>query len=185
MIDLRGVTAKGAVGKRLEVSYMERQGKSLVAVPYRGEVVTVEARKGLRIKLDGYVRREWVTDEDEGADDWGWYADERRRISDVIAANEIDNLLMVSGDAHMVAIDDGTNTDYSTVGDAGFPLIHAAALDRRGSTKGGPYSHGAIGGGGQYAVVDIDDDGDVVTVRLQAKNHDDEVLLAYEFTVGA
>ena len=127
----------------------------------------------------------WVTDEDEGADDWGGYADERRRISDVIAANEIDNLLMVSGDAHMVAIDDGTNTDYSTVGGAGFPLIHAAALDRRGSTKGGPYSHGAIGGGGQYAVVDIDDDGDVVTVRLQAKNHDDEVLLAYEFTVGA
>ena len=47
---------------------MERQGKALVAVPYRGSVVSVDVKKGLRVKLDGYVRREWVTDEDE----WVW-----------------------------------------------------------------------------------------------------------------
>ena len=36
--------------------------------------------------------------------------DERRVIADTIADNKIKNLLLVSGDAHMVAIDDGTLT---------------------------------------------------------------------------
>ncbi len=125
----------------------------------------------------------WVADEAEGADHWGGYADERGRIADVIAAHSIDHLLMVSGDAHMVAIDDGTNTDFSTVGGAGFPLIHAAALDRPGSTKGGPYSEGAIGGSGQYAVIDVVDEGDAIEVSLRAKRYDGETLLSYEFAV--
>lgn len=68
VIDLHNLSPRAAVGLRLQVSYMERQGKQLVAVPYRGEVVSVDMRKGLRVKLDGYVRREWVTDEDE----WMW-----------------------------------------------------------------------------------------------------------------
>ena len=68
VIDLRGVGQKAAVGMRLQVSYMERSGKSLLPVAYRGSVASVDMRKGLRVKLDGYVRREWVTDEDE----WTW-----------------------------------------------------------------------------------------------------------------
>jgi hypothetical protein len=68
VIDLHNLSPRDAIGLRLQVSYMERQGKQLVAVPYRGEVVSVDLRKGLRVKLDGYVRREWVTDEDE----WSW-----------------------------------------------------------------------------------------------------------------
>jgi len=67
-IDLCGASPREAVGSRLQVSYMERQGKNLVAVPYRGSVVSVDLKKGLRVKLDGYKRREWVTDEDE----WVW-----------------------------------------------------------------------------------------------------------------
>ena len=46
---------------------MERSGKQLVSVPYRGAVVSFDPKKGLRVKLDG-VRREWVTDDDE----WDW-----------------------------------------------------------------------------------------------------------------
>ncbi len=125
----------------------------------------------------------WVADEAEGADHWGGYPDERRRISNVIAEHDIDNLLMVSGDAHMVAIDDGTNTDYSDTGNAGFPLLHAAALDRPGATKGGPYSVGAIGGSGLYAVVDVTDDGSAIEVAVQAKRYDGDVLLAHTFVV--
>ena len=127
----------------------------------------------------------WVAEATDGADDWGGYADERRVIADVIADNDIDNLLMISGDAHMVAIDDGTNTDFSTDGDSGFPLLHAAALDRPGSTKGGPYSEGENGGSGQYGVVDIDDTGDSISVSLRAKRYDGEVLMSYDFEVGA
>jgi hypothetical protein len=44
---------------------------------------------------------------------------------------------MISGDAHMVAIDDGTNSDYADGGGGGFPVFHAGALDRSSSVKGG------------------------------------------------
>ncbi len=127
----------------------------------------------------------WVAEEQDGADHWGGYAAERLIIANTIADNQIDNLLMISGDAHMVAIDDGTNTDYSSRGDAGFPLLHAAALDRPGSTKGGPYSEGEIGGSGQYGAVDIDDQGDTIAVSLRAKRYDGETLLSYDFEVAA
>ena len=71
VIDLGRVPVKQAIGSRLQVSYMERQGRSLNSVPYRGVVVSVDMRRGLRVKLDGYVRREWVTDEDE----WTWLSE--------------------------------------------------------------------------------------------------------------
>ena len=146
------------------------------------EVVRASEEQALVVWLNPVP---WVARDDEGADHWGGYPEERRSIAETIAANGIDNLLMVSGDAHMVAIDDGTNTDFSTDGDSGFPLLHAAALDRPGSTKGGPYSHGSIAGGGQFGVIDIDDSGDAVTVSLAAKNHRGEVLLSYSFLVGS
>ena len=124
----------------------------------------------------------WVAKDDASADDWGGFADERRRIADVIAEHDLD-LLMVSGDAHMVAIDDGTNTDYSTHGDDGFPLIHSAPLDRPASIKGGPYSEGAIAKPGQYARVDVTDNGDTITVDLAARRYDGETLLTYSFEI--
>lgn len=36
----------------------------------------------------------------------------------------------------MLAFDDGSNSDYSDDGGAGFPVMQAAPLDRWGSTKG-------------------------------------------------
>lgn len=125
----------------------------------------------------------WVTQASEGADSWGGYATERAQIANYIADNEIDNLLMVSGDAHMVAIDDGTNTNFSDTPGPGFPLLHAAALDRPGSTKGGPYSEGAIGGGGQFGVLDVVDENGRIEVTLRALDWQGEELLSYSYAV--
>ncbi len=112
--------------------------------------------------------------------------DERRLIADALSVAGVDNLVMISGDAHMVSIDDGLNSGYSSDGSPGFPVLHAAALDRPGSMKGGPYSHGAIAGSGQFGRIEIDDDGgDVVTVRLSAHNWEGEELLSYQFDVEA
>lgn len=109
----------------------------------------------------------WIAAAEPGEDTWAGYAEERARIADALAAAEVRNLVMLSGDAHMVAIDDGTNSGYAADGSPGFPVLHAAALDRPGNVKGGPYSEGTFPGGGQYGLVDIaDDGGDVVTVRL-------------------
>ncbi len=126
----------------------------------------------------------WIADAEDGADHWGGYAVERRELADHIATNNIDNLLMVAGDAHMVAIDDGSNTDYSTDGHPGFPLIHSAALDRLGSVKGGPYSEGVVAGGGQFATIDVRDDGDSIVVRLTGLDWQGNELLAYEFSTA-
>jgi hypothetical protein len=88
---------------------------------------------------------------------------------------------MISGDAHMVALDDGTNTNYSTKSGKGFPLLHAAALDRPGSSRGGPYSHGEFPGTGQFGLVEIIDDGTDVSVVLEGRTWQDEVLTTLRF----
>ena len=88
---------------------------------------------------------------------------------------------MVSGDAHMVALDDGTNTDYSTADAGGFPLLHAAALDRPGGTKGGPYSSGTFPGGGQFGEVEVRDDGATMTVVLRGLTWEGDVLVEQAF----
>jgi phosphodiesterase/alkaline phosphatase D-like protein len=120
-------------------------------------------------------------------DDWGAYATERRELADFIAANDLaEGLVMASGDAHMLAIDDGTNSDYSAAGDAAFPILHAAALDRPGSTKGGPYSEGAIPGGGQFGLISVEDDGgEQIDVTLTGLNWEGEELLSHRFSVPA
>ncbi len=146
------------------------------------ELVTAAADHALVIWVNPVP---WVAEAVDGADHWGGYSAERRHLADLIASNDIDNLLMVSGDAHMIAIDDGTNTDYSSSGGAGFPLIHAAPLDRPGGIKGGPYSHGAIAEGGQFATIEIDDDGERVEVELTGRDWQNRERLSYRFLAAS
>ncbi len=146
---------------------------------FEGEILTSSRTHELVVWLNPVP---WIAEAKDGADHWGGYAIERRELADHIATNDIDNLVMISGDAHMVAIDDGTNTDYSTDGYPGFPLIHAAALDRPGSIKGGPYSEGAIAGGGQFATLEILDDGDTINVEMRGLTWTGEELMSYSFT---
>ena len=99
----------------------------------------------------------WIAADNPSSDSWGGYADERTQIGEFLDQNDITNLVMIAGDAHMVAIDDGTNSGYG--GHQGFPVLQAAALDRPGSVKGGPYSHGTFPGAGQFGLVQVTDDG--------------------------
>jgi len=94
-----------------------------------------------------------------GSDNWGSYSREREEIANHIDALGLTGrLLMLSGDAHMVAIDDGSHSNYATGsgrGRRGFVVMHAAPLDRRTSEKGGPYSHGVSKRRGQFGLVDV------------------------------
>jgi hypothetical protein len=81
-----------------------------------------------------------------------------------------------------VALDDGANSDYSSTGGAGFPVFHAAPLDRPPSVKGGPYSDGAFAGAGQFGLLDIEDDGDTITVTTTGTNWKGETLVRRSFT---
>jgi phosphodiesterase/alkaline phosphatase D-like protein len=88
----------------------------------------------------------WIERASPAVDGWGAYAAERARLSRFIARRQIRNLVMLSADAHMLAIDDGSHSDYSRTGRAGFPVMHAGALDRPGSVKGGLFREGAYRG---------------------------------------
>ena len=122
----------------------------------------------------------WIGEATPGGDAWNGYSTERRELANFIVEHDIDRLVMLSGDAHMVAIDDGTNTGYADGGGPSFPVLHAAALDRPGHVKGGPYSEGQIAGGGQFGVVDVSFEGDQVMVRLTGRDWSGDVLLSYE-----
>lgn len=133
----------------------------------------------------------WISDPEPGADHWGGYTYERQRIANFIAENNIDNILMLAGDAHMVAIDDGTNTDYSVSnssvsGDAAFPILQAAALDRPGGIKGGPYSEGAFAGAGQFGLIEVTDTGGAtIEVRLVGMTWTGDVRVEHTFTLDS
>ena len=91
-------------------------------------------------------------------DNWGGYPEERERIANFIRDHQIPMFIM-SGDAHMVAMDDGTHSDYAKGGGAPLRVFQAAAIDRPGSYKGGPYSHGYSRESGQFGVVEVIDEG--------------------------
>ena len=109
----------------------------------------------------------WIGDGDS-EDRWAGFARERRELATYIdSIGAADQLVFLSGDAHMVALDDGTHNQYGRPGGGGFPVVHAAALDQLGSVKGGPYTHGpfpnpvALFGrtDGQFVLMDVQDAG--------------------------
>jgi len=131
----------------------------------------------------------WITRNARGSDHgWEPYSYERTLIADKIKSLDlVDRLVIVSGDAHMVAIDDGTNSDYASnreSGDRAFPVIHAAPLDRYPRGKGGPYSHGfhakkrffGILKIQQFGFMKVRDDGQIMEIEFSGHNADGNLL---------
>lgn len=122
----------------------------------------------------------WIGDPEDSDDHWGGFAGERRELATYIDSIGVaDQLFVLSGDAHMVALDDGTHNHYGQKDGGGFPVIHAAALDRSGSVKGGPYTHGPHRNPfgifsrrpGQFVLMDVEDNGDALCVSWTGKRY--------------
>jgi phosphodiesterase/alkaline phosphatase D-like protein len=132
----------------------------------------------------------WITKRNEGTTEgWAPYARERRVIADAIKRHRLPRrLLMLSGDAHMLALDDGTNSEYATdaaPGDRGFVVAQAAPMDRYPRIKGGPYSHGEVAANSQFGVLDVADDGRTIRVTIQGRRGPSPVTaMRLEFTAG-
>lgn len=114
----------------------------------------------------------WVTSSTDFDDSWQGYQSERRELADFMQANAITNLLRVSADLHMAALDDGTNDRFTTDGVGnGHVTVQAAPLYQSNSTGGGTFSSGQFAiHAGQYALFTIADAGgpDVtVTISLR------------------
>jgi len=116
----------------------------------------------------------WITRTGSPQDGWQPFAWERRAIADRLEALGLtQRVVMLSGDAHMVAIDDGTNSNYASharPGERAFAVLQASPLDRSPSIKGGPYSHGVSDVNHQFGWVDVDDNGDTVRITLTGQD---------------
>lgn len=125
----------------------------------------------------------WIGPDAPGADDWSGYAEERATVTRMIADAGIP-VLVLAGDAHMLAIDDGRASATTTGADV--TVFHAGALDRPGSVKGGPYSQGTLPGAGQFGVVTVRDDGGAtLEVDLSGRDWTGTERIHHRFTVTA
>lgn len=129
----------------------------------------------------------WIADPPgSGDDNWAGYATERRELADFVEANGIEGLVMLSGDVHMVAIDDGRHNRYSSSGARGFPVMQAAPLDRTNATylSDNIYSEGQFPGHNQFGLMTVTDDGGpVVRVRWSGRDANDHEFTWHEMTM--
>jgi len=123
-------------------------------------------------------------------DHWSMYSVERREIADFIKSNHIGGVCILHGDSHMLAADNGSNSDYATGGGAPLPVMCAAPLDRDPSIKGGPYSQGVYRvkdkeGEGGFGLLTVTDKGDRIDVAYSGRNNKNEQKISLTFTVPA
>ena len=151
-------------------------------------------REGLTIWVNSIP---WIAELDAPTNSWNKFPQERTLIANFVKENDINKLLMISGDAHMLALDDGqegTANNYAIGGGGSFPVIQAASLDSRSSFKGGPYNgkkyiidstvkskNGAIVGKGQWGVLNFTDDGNKIEVKVELKRMKN-TLIQHTFT---
>jgi len=78
------------------------------------------------------------------SDNWGAYPESRTELGNFFRDSNVTNLFIISGDAHMLAIDNGTHSDFSEGKNNTnlYPILQSAALNNVGSDKGGEYSEG-------------------------------------------
>lgn len=112
----------------------------------------------------------WIDDTDIGGDPWGGFIEERTQILDWLETYSLtDKTIILAGDMHACAWDDGTNNDYATSGDPGPPVFQFAAMDCGTSTKGGPYTSGTFSTlKQQYGFIQVNDSAEELEVVLSA-----------------
>lgn len=130
----------------------------------------------------GRRRARTPTDEDH----WSVYSYERAEIADFIKSNHIMGVAILHGDSHMLAADDGSNSDFATGGGAPIPVMCAAPLDQEPSIKGGPYSQGIYKvrkSEGCFGLVTVTDEGDDIVVSYSGRNNKNEEKISLRFKV--
>jgi alkaline phosphatase D len=134
----------------------------------------------------------WIAETGKTADGWAPYCEERREIAKQIDSLDLtQRLVMLSGDAHMLALDDGRHSNFATDGCGfsriakGFPVFQAASFDRRGSIKGGPYAPGfPQPGRGHFGLVTVSDEGgDTIRVQLSGRDLRDQELMGLDLRI--
>lgn len=124
----------------------------------------------------------WIAPVVAGSDDWGGYSTERAELGAFFAASG-KNIVVIAGDMHALAADDGTNS----VG--GVPVLQAAPFYNTSSAVGGTYSAGSYTSAGTqqfYGMVGIVDDGTNLTLTYNGYDNFDvsQVTLSKAYVVA-
>jgi hypothetical protein len=141
-----------------------------------------------------YVGVPWIATAAPLADHWGAFTSNRATIAEKIEDFAKGRVVLLHADQHLLAIDDGTNTQYDTgTTDPGPPLLDAAPLDSGTSFKTGDYSEGFVPDPPgsveqQYATIEVDDQGSqlVVTMRgwqLDGAGTGETEVITHQFVV--
>lgn len=126
----------------------------------------------------------WIDDSGVTNDTWYGFRRERAEIANFIAGNDVRGLILLTGHARMLAIDDGRNNRYAGGGGVGFPVMNVGSLEQPGELLGGPYSEGMVPGSGQFGVVSIiDSGGSQITVTLSGRNVANQELVRLELPI--
>ncbi len=104
----------------------------------------------------------WISSADP--DTWAGYQTERNEIATFIEDNEITNIAMLCGDAHILAMDDGSNNRFGDQGKRLFPVFHAGPLDSIPRFRGGPYTQVAPLENGHFGMMEVVDSGNGIDV---------------------
>ncbi|MEO6243849.1 MAG: alkaline phosphatase D family protein [Opitutaceae bacterium] len=127
----------------------------------------------------------WIAPAQVGSDSWGGYATERSELASFFKDNRIMNLVLLSGDMHALAFDDGSNSDYALGGGAPLVVLHAAPLTRPGEPKGGPYSAGPLLGIAQYGLFEVTDTGGPnIQCRYTGKRVGEGAKIVFQFNAS-
>jgi phosphodiesterase/alkaline phosphatase D-like protein len=107
----------------------------------------------------------WIEAKTAGSDRWGGYDTERTELANYIVASG-KKVVIISGDMHSLAYDDGSHSAGN------IPVFHAAPLYNTGSVKGGPYSTAAVPGSTttpvqQYGYMTVTDTGTSITLDFK------------------
>jgi hypothetical protein len=112
-------------------------------------------------------------------DNWSLNPKERVELNEFMRDSMIENMFIINGDAHMFAIDNGTNGDFTTAQNLPYqyPVMQAGPIENTGSFKGGTYSEGSfytwLQKAAQYGVVEINDNGgDSICVTMKGYKKD-------------
>jgi phosphodiesterase/alkaline phosphatase D-like protein len=118
-----------------------------------------------------------------GADHWGGFNTERTELADHIQTEASGRILVLSADMHSLAIDDGTNHDFTTTGSEPIPTFQCAPLDQTGfETYGGAtYSEGQFTNNGQFGIIEFSKTGaSQITVDLTGKRDTGATLVTHQ-----
>ena len=122
----------------------------------------------------------WVGEAEAGEDEWSGYTTEREELTEHIRASG-KNLVIIAGDMHALAADDGTNSPGA------IPVFQAACLFGNSSHKGGPYTHGPYPPSEdvrtqQYGVMRVRDTGSEIALEFTGYERGGTPRLTYTKT---